>query len=126
MRMTVPLPNWRSIWVRAPCRAASLAFAGSWMLMPSTLGRGSDGRQHAFVTKACRFCAKSVDEGRFNGEHTVGPAVKSRPSRLTCWAALRDLTAGGRCALGRSGFGARTLPNGVQPGPDDSRPGAAG
>src|SRR3954451_24135572 len=34
------------------------------------------------------------------------------------WAALRDLTAGGRPALGRSGFGARTLPNGVRPGRD--------
>src|SRR3954451_19056636 len=27
MRMTVPLPNWRSICVSAPCRAASRAFA---------------------------------------------------------------------------------------------------
>src|SRR3954469_3114305 len=61
MRMTEPLPNWRSIWVRAPCRAVSLAFAGSWMLMPSTLGRGSDRRQHANVTKACRLCAKCVE-----------------------------------------------------------------
>ena len=27
MRMTVPLPNWRSIWVSAPWRAASRALA---------------------------------------------------------------------------------------------------
>src|SRR4051812_20291125 len=67
MRMTVPLPNWRSIWVRAPCRAASFAFAGSWMLMPSTLGRGADRRQHAFVTKARRVCAKCVERGSWDG-----------------------------------------------------------
>src|SRR3954468_18667248 len=74
MRMTEPLPNWRSIWVRAPCRAVSLAFAGSWILMPSTLGRGSDRTQHANVTKACRLCAKSAEgrvAGRLNREHTV-------------------------------------------------------
>src|SRR3954453_10777407 len=40
--MTLPLPNWRSIWDRAPCRAVSRAFEGSWMLMRSTLGRGAD------------------------------------------------------------------------------------
>src|SRR4051812_38946180 len=57
MRMTEPLPNWRSIWVRAPCRAVSLAFAGSWMLMPTTLGRGADGIQHAFAPKPCQNCA---------------------------------------------------------------------
>ena len=27
MRITDPWPNWRSIWVTAACRAASLAFA---------------------------------------------------------------------------------------------------
>src|SRR3954471_7115664 len=41
--MTEPLPNWRSIWDRAPCRAVSLAFKGSWLLMHCTLGAASDG-----------------------------------------------------------------------------------
>src|SRR3954467_5272247 len=68
MRMTEPLPNWRSIWVRAPCRAVSLAFAGSWILMPSTLGRGPDRRQHANVTKACRVCANCVQTLRGPGQ----------------------------------------------------------
>ncbi len=37
IRITVPLPNWRSIWVSAPCRAASRALAPAvsvaWLLM---------------------------------------------------------------------------------------------
>src|SRR3954468_13354651 len=77
MRMTEPLPNWRSIWVRAPCRAVSLAFAGSWILMPSTLGRGSDRTQHANVTKACRLCAKSAEGA---GRGTVEPRAHRLPA----------------------------------------------
>ena len=37
MRMTVPLPNWRSICASAPCRAASRALA-SWVLICCSCG----------------------------------------------------------------------------------------
>src|SRR6478752_9834220 len=55
--MTLPLPNWRSIWVRAPCRAVSRAFEGSWMLMGTTLGAESDRTSvpNAFVAKLMQF-----------------------------------------------------------------------
>src|SRR3954451_6200354 len=56
--ITAPLPNCRSIWVRAPWRAVSFAFAGSWMLMEETLDLRSDSKQGAFATKLQRICAE--------------------------------------------------------------------
>ena len=61
MRMTVPLPNWRSICASAPCRAASRALA-SWLLIWSdgVWRRHRTRPQHAFATNCdapdqCRF-----------------------------------------------------------------------
>src|SRR3954454_9501776 len=53
--MTVPLPNWRSICVRAPARAVSRALLGSWLLMPITLRRVPDRTQTANRTDLRRI-----------------------------------------------------------------------
>ena len=89
MRMTVPLPNWRSICVSAPCSAASRALAAlSWLMwavlllqlsesVRGMMGRGSDGTGPAWprsrdgttrgVTggraKACRLSAGGTRPG---------------------------------------------------------------
>src|SRR5690349_23604527 len=72
--MTLPLPNWRSIWDRAPCRAVSRALEGSWMLMSTTLGRVPDRRQDAFATELQQICANSAhrDERGWSGDRRQG------------------------------------------------------
>src|SRR3954465_12616745 len=77
--MTVPLPNWRSIWDRAPCRAVSLAFEGSWLLMTCTLGAASDGANTCapFGTQLMQFRDYSVGSSNQNTEPE--PSVLSKP-----------------------------------------------
>src|SRR3954447_17008298 len=83
MRMTLPLPNWRSIWDRAPCRAVSRAFEGSWLLMSTTLGAGSDRTSvlRAFVAKSVQFCDRAW----------LSQCEAPGPTHIVCGAA-RDVT----------------------------------
>src|SRR3954453_22541110 len=63
MRMTVPLPNWRSICARAPCRAASRALA-SWVLIwRRSLDVGPDRSLHAMARNDAQKCEKSAQGG---------------------------------------------------------------
>src|SRR5215211_5925232 len=90
--MTEPLPNWRSIWDRAPCRAVSLAFEGSWLLMDCTLGAASDGANTCapFGTHLVQFRDYSVGSSNQNREPT--PSVLSNPIRPP-WAQSRSASA---------------------------------
>src|SRR3954468_11771754 len=83
--MTEPLPNWRSIWDRAPCRAVSRAFEGSWLLMDCTLGAASDGANTCapFGTQLVHFRDYSV--GSSNQNEEPEPSVLSKPIRPS-WA----------------------------------------
>src|SRR4051812_50121248 len=100
--MTLPLPNWRSIWVRAPCRAVSRALAGSWMLMSTTLRRGSDRTQDAFATELQGICVNFAHADRGPGRSSGGGRGWGGGARLR-----RGGGRGGRGGRGGGGGGGR-------------------
>src|SRR4051794_977769 len=83
--MTEPLPNWRSIWDRAPCRAVSLAFEGSWLLMECTLGAASDGANTCapFGTQLVHLRDYSVDEGPSRSQRVNSSARDARAAAMS-------------------------------------------
>src|SRR3954468_23158891 len=92
MRMTVPLPNWRSIWVRAPASAVSRALmafssvAGISKYNLSLRGSGSQcgapiGRNRTvrvFVCRACGGSSRLAVEGA-TGQRLVARRAAAQP-----------------------------------------------
>ena len=117
--MTVPLPNWRSIWVRAPWRAVSRAFAG---LLDAHGPHAMAGAGQKTYTPLCTELRRDrcARETRVGASASVG--ARRRPVRGECDRGRRGHRPGGR---GRRGRQRELDPAPAEPARDATARGAA-